>query len=113
MTTDIDKRVGDFLAAANTFDTIMFMAQWHKDAVLDDPCVGRKFAGHNEIQEYFEDYFIGYNTQTQLVKLDATSKNKVRIEVLFTGTFPQGEIGGTFDLVYREGKIQSAKAELI
>jgi hypothetical protein len=89
------------------------MAQWHKDAVLDDPSVGRKFAGQSEILEYFEDYFIGYNTQTKLVKLDAISKDNIRIEVLFTGTFPQGEIGGTFDLVYSEGKIWRAKAELI
>jgi len=46
---------------------------YHKDAKLDDPSVGRIFKGQSGIRKYFEDYFIGYKTQTRLIKLNIIS----------------------------------------
>jgi hypothetical protein len=37
----------------------------------------------------------------------------VHVEVEFTGSFPEGRIGGTFDFVIRDGQIQAAKADLL
>lgn len=110
---NIESFVKDWLAAANAFDTTRFLEKWHKNAVLDDPSVGQKFKGHPGIRSYFEDYFIGYKTQTKLVKLDPISDKEAHLTVHFTGEFPGGQIGGTFDLVFKDEKILKAKADLI
>lgn len=104
--------INDWLAAANAYDTTLFLDKWHKEAVLDDPSVGQIFKGHKGIGKYFEDYFIGYKTQTRLIQLDILLYDSAHIDVEFTGEFPGNKIGGTFDFIFKEGKILSAKAEL-
>ncbi|TAJ51990.1 MAG: nuclear transport factor 2 family protein [Chitinophagaceae bacterium] len=110
---DIQTFIQDWLAAGNAYDIDLYLKQYHKDAVLDDPSVGRSFVGHKGIRKYFEDYFIGYKTQTRLVTLEIISKAKAHIEVEFTGAFPEGKIGGRFDFTFKEGKILSVKADLL
>jgi ketosteroid isomerase-like protein len=110
---NINAFVTEWLEAANAFDMPKWVAHFHKDAVLDDPSVGDKFEGHNGIRKYFQDYFIDYNTQTQLVKLEKKNDKEVHLQVDFTGDFPGKEISGTFDLTFRNNKIVYAKAALI
>lgn len=110
---DIKAFIKDWLVVSNTYDTKNYLEKWHEDAVLDDPSVGQVFQGHSGIKKYFESYFIGYKTQTQLVKLDIIGDNEAHIEVEFTGEFPEGKIGGMFDFTFKEGKIEKAKADLI
>jgi ketosteroid isomerase-like protein len=110
---DIKVFIQDWLASSNSYDTNRYLKNFHKDAVLDDPSVGRTFVGHSGIGKYFEDYFIGYKTQTRLVKLDIISDNVAHIEVEFTGEFPERKIRGIFDFTFKDGKIASAKANLI
>lgn len=104
--------INDWIAAGNAFDTKKYLGFYLEDAVLDDPSVGSKFEGHAGIQSYFDSYFIGYNTHTELVKLSVTAENKAHLEVLFTGDFPEGKIGGTFDFTFKNGKIAFVKADL-
>ena len=82
------------------------------DAILDDPSVGKKFVGHQGIKDYFESYFIGYKTQTELKKL-VTNETTTYIEVLFTGDFPEGKIMGSFEFTFEQDKIKYVKADLI
>jgi len=104
--------INDWIAASNAFDTKKYLEFYLEEAVLDDPSVGRKFEGHEGIQEYFDNYFIGYNTQTQLVKLKIRDDHNAHLEVQFTGDFPEGKIGGTFDFTFENGKIAFLKADL-
>lgn len=110
---DIKRFVKNWLDASNAFNTKSYLEKWQENAVLDDTSVGRVFIGHSGIQTYFEDYFIGYKTQTRLIKIDIISDKKAHIEVDFTGEFPGGQIGGIFDFTFKDGKIASAKADLI
>ncbi|MDQ1095373.1 MULTISPECIES: nuclear transport factor 2 family protein [Chryseobacterium] len=110
---DINIFIQEFIAASNAYDTKGYLEKWHKNAVLDDPSVGKVFKGHAGIRNYFESYFIGYKTQTQLVRLNIISDNEAHIEVEFTGDFPEGKIGGIFDLTFKEEKIANAKADLL
>jgi len=91
---DINAFIEDFLAVSNAYDTDGYLEKWQEKAVLDDPSVGRIFKGHSDIRNYFESYFIGYKTQTRLMKLDLISDSEAHIEVEFTGEFPEGRIGG-------------------
>jgi ketosteroid isomerase-like protein len=110
---DIKKFTRDFIAVCNAYNTKSYLEKWQRDAVLDDPSVGKVFTGHEGIKAYFEAYFIGYKTQTKLIRLDIISDNKAHVEVEFTGDFPGGRIGGTFDFTFTDGKISAAKADLI
>ena len=110
---DIKTFIQDWLSAANAYDAKGFIEKWRKDATLDDSSVGELLKGHSGIRRYFEDYFIGYNTQTRLVQLDIINDNKAQIEVEFTGNFPGNTIGGIFDFTFKGGKILFVKAELI
>jgi hypothetical protein len=109
---DIPSFIKNWIAKSNAYDTDEYLKCYQEKAVLDDPSVGRKFTGHEGIREYFISYFIGYNTQTRLVKLNC-GDNEAHLEVEFTGTFPEGKIGGTFDFNFKDGKIASVKADLI
>jgi SnoaL-like protein len=110
---NIDAFIQDFIAVSNAYDTKSYLEKWQKNAILNDPSVGQVFKGHPGIKKYFEDYFIGYKTQTRLVRLNITNENEAHIEVEFTGEFPEGKIGGKFDFTFNDGKIAAAKADLI
>jgi hypothetical protein len=75
--------------------------------------VNSKFIRHDGIKDYFESYFIGYNTRTELVKLKIQDEYHAYLEVQFTGDFPEGKIGGSFYFTFKNEKIAHVKAELI
>lgn len=110
---DIHTFIKEWIAASNAFDTIKYLGFYSPDAVLDDPSVGRKFKGHKGIQQYFNDYFIGYNTSTKQVKLEVLNESQAHLEVQFTGDFPESKIGGTFEFMFENGKIAFVKAGLL
>lgn len=110
---DIQQFINDWLAASNAYDTDKYLNFFTTDAVLDDPLIGRKFEKDKGIQHYFESYFIGYNTYTEQIKLKIIDEANVHLEVLFTGDFPEGKIGGAFDFEFKEGKIAFLRADLI
>jgi len=105
--------IKNWIAASNAFDIEKYISFYLPEAVLDDPSVGRKFERHHGIKQYFDSYFIGYNTHTEQVKLMLIDEGNAHLEVLFTGNFPEGKIGGTFDFKFKEGKIAFVKADLI
>ena len=111
-TTAIKQLVDDWIAAGNKYDTELYLQKYQPDAVLDDPSVGEKFTGHAGIRDYFTRYFIGYQTQTRLVKL-TIQNNKAHLEVEFKGKFPEGTICGLFDMTFADQKIAAVKANLI
>lgn len=109
---NIEIIIKDWIAVSNSYDTEKYLEFYLKDAVLDDPSVGRKFIGHSGIKDYFVSYFIGYKTQTELRKLDV-KENSAYLEVEFIGEFPEGKIGGSFDFTFKNDKIKFVKADLI
>lgn len=109
---DIKAFLIEWLAHSNAFDIEKYLEGFHQDAELNDPSVGRIFKGHSGIRKYFEDYFIGYKTQTRLVRLKLTGPDTAHLEVTFTGEFPEGEIGGIFDFLLKDNKILLLKADL-
>lgn len=110
---DIEKFIEDWISVSNNYDTEKYLEFYTEDAVLDDPSVGRKFNGKNGIKEYFESYFIGYKTQTKKVDLILKDGSLAHLEVEFTGDFPEGKVGGTFDFTFKQGKIAFVSADLI
>jgi ketosteroid isomerase-like protein len=109
---DIKEITSDWITVGNSYNVEDYLAFYHNDIVLNDPSVGRKFIGLSGVREYFESYFVGYETQTKIVGLSITDAEHAHLEVCFTGNFPEGELGGTFDLTFRDGKISSVEADL-
>lgn len=110
---DIEKTIDQWIAASNSFDTQKYLDFYHDDALLDDPSVGRKFIGKEGIKEYFESYFIGYDTHTRKTELLIMGDHTAHLTVEFNGTFPQGKIGGSFDITFKQNKIIHITADLI
>lgn len=110
---DIKKFLEGWIAAANAYNTNQYLDFYLPGAILDDPSVGRKFTGHKGIKEYFDSYFIGYKTQTRIVDLVIRDDDRAHLQVAFTGDFPEGNIGGTFDFLFKDGKIAFVKADLV
>lgn len=110
--TEHDTTLADWIAATNTHDTDAYLAFFAADAVLEDPSVGDVFEGHVGIGDYFRSYFIGYDTSTRLVSTEPRD-GYVHVEVEFTGTFPEGRVGGIFDVTLTAGqKIAHVRADL-
>lgn len=109
---DIKAFLLDWVAVSNSYDTEKYLEKYLEDAVLNDPSVGREFKGHKGIREYYTSYFIGYKTQTKLLKLDIRY-NTAHLEVEFTGEFPEGKIGGMFDFTFKNGKVAAVRADLM
>lgn len=110
---DIKSFITEWIRLSNAFDTEAYLQKYHTDAVLDDPSVGRKFIAHEGIREYFNTYFIGYKTQTRLVKLEFDNNNQAHLKVEFTGNFPGEKLEGLFEMTFKEGKIATVIADLI
>ncbi len=111
---EIQNLISGWIAASNAFDTKKYLDYYLPDAILDDPSVGKKFIGHEGIRDYFESYFIGYTTKTEMVNLKISEdRQSAHLEVLFSGDFPEGNIGGTFDFKFKGEKIAFVKADLI
>lgn len=110
---NIKESLEAWIAAANAYNTDEYLEFYLPEAELDDPSVGRKFSGHKGLKHYFDSYFIGYKTQIKITKLEIKGEDSAHLEVAFSGDFPEGNIGGTFDLIFRNGKIAYVKADLI
>lgn len=111
-TIDHDAVVVGWIAAANSHDAARFVAFFAEDAVLDDPSVGEAFEGREGVGRYFDSYFIGYNTQTRLVSTEPRD-GILHVEVDFTGDFPGGQTGGTFDVTFAGDRFAHVRADLI
>ncbi|WP_432670324.1 nuclear transport factor 2 family protein [Flavobacterium sp. SM2513] len=110
---NIKNFIEDWIEASNAFDTDKYLSFFATAAILEDPSVGRVFNGLEEIRNYFESYFVGYNTNTKIVQLTIADKNHAHLEVEFTGTFPEKIIGGMFDFTFKDEKIMNVKADLL
>ena len=109
---NIETFIKNWIAVSNSYDTKKYLEFYNEETMLDDPSVGRKFVGKDGIKEYFVSYFIGYKTHTELRKLEI-KENSAYLEVEFTGDFPEGKIGGSFDFTFKNNKIDFVKADLI
>lgn len=110
--TEHDSTIGEWIAVTNTHDAASYLAFFTEDAVLDDLSVGEVFEGRDGINEYFQSYFVGYDTQTRLVGTEPRD-GQVHVEVEFTGDFPERRIGGIFDVMLTaDHRIQHVRADL-
>jgi len=110
---DIKQFITAWIAASNSFNTEKYLSFYLPEAILDDVSLGIKFEKYDGIKVYFDKYFIGYNTQTEEMNLMEMGQEHVHLEVRFTGDFPEGKIGGSFDIKFKNGKILFVKADLL
>lgn len=110
---ELEEIIKDWITVSNTYNTDKYLTFYTNNAVLDDVSVGKKFIGKNGVKEYFESYFLGYKTQTKIVNLVQKNPNKANLEVEFRGNFPEGIVRGSFDFIFKEGKIAFLTADLI
>jgi ketosteroid isomerase-like protein len=104
---DVKTFIQEFIAAGNAYDTKRYLDMWQKDAVLEDKSIKQVYKGQEGVKKYFEKYFVKYKTQTRLIKLNVINDHQANIDVQFT-SYNQT---GTFDFIFKDGKIASAIAD--
>lgn len=109
--TELEQIVKQFIAAANRFDTHAVINLFAANAVIDDVAVGNKFEHTEGIKNYFETFFIGYRTSTQLLSVEYIGTDKILAKVDFKGDFGH-ETGGLHIRVGEEGLIAHIDAYL-
>jgi ketosteroid isomerase-like protein len=110
--TTLTATITRWVDAMNAQDREGYIGYFTTDAVLDDPSVGEQFAGTSGILEYFDRYFIGYNTTTRIVSV-TSERDLVHVVVDFTGDFPGAQTGGVFDVRFSGELISHVYADLI
>ena len=66
---NIKEFINDLLNKSNNYDTEKYLEKWNKNAVLDDPSVGKVFEGHAGIKKYF------VGGEIEVIKLPTDSKS--------------------------------------
>ena len=100
-----------FVDAANAFDVEAALALFAADAVIDDVSVGDKFTGTAGVRRYLEQFFVGYNTASKILKIDILGDRHLRARLDFTGDF--GHETGILDVsVNAQGLITAIDASL-
>jgi 2-polyprenyl-6-methoxyphenol hydroxylase-like FAD-dependent oxidoreductase len=106
-----ENTIAEWIVALNDHDAHRVLTFFTEDAVLNDPSVGHRFEGIEGIEQYYRDYFIGYNTRTRLVGVTPTPEH-LHVEVHFTGNFPGGQTDGIFDITFSGDLISFIHADL-
>jgi ketosteroid isomerase-like protein len=105
---DIKDLVDTWLKASNDHDTGRYLDTYHHDASLEDSTIAEVFNGREEIQRYFDEYFIGYKTQTSIKNLTILEDgHKAHIEAVFNGE-AFTDLNGVFELTFDHDKIRQA-----
>ena len=100
-----------FVDSTNAADVEAALALFAADAVIDDVSVGDKFAGTVGVRRYLEQFFVGYNTVSKILKVDVVSDRRVKARLDFTGDF--GHEVGVLDVsINDEGLIAAIDADL-
>lgn len=108
---DLRRVVDALIAATNAFDLDAALAMFTPDALIDDPSTGHRFEGHGGIQNYIEQYFVGYHTVTRVLAIEILGDCRALVRVDFTGDFGH-EIGRLDISVNRHGLITLLNADL-
>ena len=108
---DLKKIIAHWLTVSNNFDTEEYIKIYDADAVLNDTTVSETYYGHKGIRNYFEEFFIGYNTKTTIVDITFKNANEVYINAVFDGN-SFSKLKGVFELTFLEDKIVKAKCYL-
>lgn len=110
---NVQNFIQEWIKVSNSYDIEKYLSMFNSDAILNDPSVGKKFKAHKGIRQYFETYFIGYNTQTALRRLTIKSEAEAFVEVEFKGDFPGSILDGSFEIRFEHEKISFVKADLV
>lgn len=94
------EKVDALIASANAFDIPAVMTFFAPDAVINDIAVGTSFLGTSGVLDYFERYFVGYETATEIMSILPLGDNQLRARADFTGNF--GHEIGRLDMAFND-----------
>jgi hypothetical protein len=89
-----------FVDAANAFDVDGIVALFAPQGLIEDSSVGETFRGHDGVRQYAEEYFVGYQTRSTVLSVDAIDERHMTARVDFTGNF--GHETGFFEIATNE-----------
>ncbi|WP_379135185.1 nuclear transport factor 2 family protein [Paenibacillus sp. sgz500958] len=103
--------ISTYIEGSNKYDMDMYLSAFSDSAMIEEKSIGQDLKGKVEIQNYFLDYFINYQTHTEIIEYKV-KENVVDMRVLFKGSFPGNEIMGFYQFWLEDGKIIKLVADL-
>ncbi|MBG1232807.1 nuclear transport factor 2 family protein [Aestuariivirga litoralis] len=108
----METTITKFITSMNAFDVEVALTLFSAKAVIDERSVGKKFKGKSGLREYFEEYFVGYHTVTQLDAIEIIDTTHANAHVDFTGDF--GHEKGMLNFAFnKDGLITGVEADLL
>lgn len=107
----MQKLVESFIATANAFNVEGTLSLFAPDAVISDVSVGDVFVGRDGVRIYVERFFVGYNTASRLLSIEALGDFNADVRLDFTGDFGH-EIGILKIATNSDGLIERIDADL-
>ncbi len=101
-----------YIKNSNMQSIDLYLSTFLDTAIIEEKSIGKDISGKEEIGSYFQDYFISYNTLTEILNYKVKD-NHVEMHVLFKGTFPGGEVGGLYEFFIEDNKIVKLIADLV
>jgi ketosteroid isomerase-like protein len=100
-----------YIEGSNMHDMEMYLNAFSDTAIIEEKSIGRVLHGKEDIKHYFQDYFIDYNTYTEIIEYEV-KENYVDMRVLFKGDFLGNKIIGLYKFFNEDGKIIKLIADL-
>lgn len=103
--------ISNYIDGSNLHDMQMYISTFADSAIIEEKSIGIDLKGREEIQYYFQNYFINYQTHTGIIEYEI-KENVVDMRVLFKGDFPGKEIIGFYQFWIENDKIVKLVANL-
>lgn len=108
---NIETIIEELIAATNQYDIDTALTLFAENASIDDVSVGKIFKNIEGVNQYLQDYFVAYHTQSKIESIQTINVQKAIVQLDFTGDFGH-ETGALNIALNKNGLIQSIKAHL-
>lgn len=112
MTDKLPRIITKYIEMSNDYNVQEYVSTFSTDAIIKERSLGKTLLGKKDIEQYFNTYFINYQTHTEIKQFTAID-NFIDMKVIFRGDFPEGEIGGIYKFTLNHnGLISILEADL-
>ncbi len=101
----------NFIKSSNMLDVNMYLSSFSDTAMIEEKSINNDLYGKEEIRRYFQDYFINYHTQTEVLNYKV-KESYLKMRVQFKGDFTGNEVVGLYKFFIEDKRIVKLIADL-
>lgn len=102
-----------YIESSNKHDTEGYINTFSDQAVVIEKSIGKDLSGKEELKDYFQTYFVEYDTDTEIVEYSYFPDGRIDMKVLFRGDFSEKETMGSYVFTLKDDLIAVLEADLL